>query len=54
MNAQKVLNILNCLKEILDLHEYKVLILCSYNERNTGFCVNTCDKTIEFTILEEE
>lgn len=54
MNAQDIFNKLNCLQDILNLREYKVLILSSYNERNTGFHVNTCDKIIEFTVLEEE
>nr|DAQ51048.1 MAG TPA: hypothetical protein [Caudoviricetes sp.] len=54
MNAQEFLNVLNCLNEILDLHEYKVLVFYSGNESNNGFCVNTSEKTIEITVVEEE
>lgn len=54
MNAQEFLNVLNCLNEILDLHDYNVLILSSCNKNNLGFCVNQHKKIIEITVFEEE
>ena len=53
MNAQEFLNVLNCLNEILDLHDYNVLILNSCNKNNLGFCVNPHKKIIEITVFEE-
>lgn len=53
MNAQEFLNVLNCLNEILDLHDYNVLILSSCNKNNLGFCVNQHKKIIEITVFEE-
>lgn len=54
MKAQEFLNILNCLNEILDLHNFNVLILSSCNKNNVGFCVNLHKKIIEITVFEEE
>lgn len=54
MNAKDLLNILNCLNTILELNEYNLLLLCSCNENNNGFTVNTSKKIIEITDYEEE
>jgi hypothetical protein len=54
MKANEVLNILKCLNELIDLRDYKIITISTYNERNSGFCVKTCDKIIEITVVEEE
>lgn len=54
MSAQQFLDLLNCLNEILDLHDFNVLILSSCNKDNVGFCVNIHKKIIEITVFEEE
>lgn len=54
MNARDLLNILNCLNDIIELNEYDLLLLCSCNENNIGFTVKTNKKLIEITDYEEE
>lgn len=53
MNARDFLSILNCLKNLINLDEYKIVTVSTYNENNSGFCVNTYKKIIEITIIEE-
>lgn len=54
MNAQELLNVLNCLNEILDLHEFNVSIFNSCKKNDVGFCVNLQKKFIEITVFEED
>lgn len=54
MNAQEALNILNCLNELIDLREYKIITTGASVEGNSGFCVNTYNKIIVFIVFKEE
>lgn len=37
MNARDFLSILNCLKDLINLDEYKIVTVSTYNENNSGF-----------------
>lgn len=54
MKAKEILDILNCLNNIMELEEYDILILETYNKNLIGFTVNTNKKIIEVTTLEED